>query len=446
MPHLDIQEFPSEIQKQIQEAYDAAQRHQDDHAAVGKLGMLLDLYNRSSAASLCYQRAHELSPKEFRWLYFRGSLLLRNKQRQEAVPILKEALRIRPDYLPAEFKLAEALVDTTRVKEAERIYNALVERYPQSAEVYYGLARIRAARGDTAGAVASYARACELFPTYGPAHYALALAYRKLGQSDKAQEHLRIYEKNRNVVPPVEDPLRDEMRQLDSSAVSYLDRGAALAQVGRIDDAIQATEKAVELDPNLVLAHINLVSLYGRKGDLQKAREQYQAVMALNPNQSPKPHYDYGLLLMIKGEYQEAEEALRRAIQIDPNYAQAHNNLGLVLERLGNLPAAVDEYRRCIASAPAYRPAHFNLGRILVNRGDYEEGIQQFLQILTPADESTPAYLYALGAAYGRAGDRMKALDYLRQARKEAATRGQSKLLADIEQDLRTLEHPDTTH
>jgi tetratricopeptide (TPR) repeat protein len=443
LPTLDVQKLPTETQRQVQEAYDAALRHPDDAAAAGKLGMLLDLYNRPEAALLCYQRAHQQAPRAFQWLYFWGALLLRNKQRVEAVPVLKKGLQLRPDYMPAQFKLAEALVETAQVEEAREIYEAILKKFPDSAEAHYGLGRVYAAQGDTRVAVELYNQACKLFPTYGPAHYALTLAYRKLGQNEKAEEQLRLYEQSKNIVPPLDDPLRDEMRELDSSAVSYLQRGVFLEQVGRTEDAIKATEKAVELDPKLVLAHANLLSLYGRVGNFRKAEEQYRAVMALTSDKFPKAHYDYGVLLMIKGNYKGAEEALRRAIQINPSYAQAHNNLGYVLEHAGHLAEAMAEYRKSIQSMPGFRQAHFNLGRILVNQREYQEGIEQFLQILTPADESTPAYLYALGAAYGRAGDRPNALRYLHEAQQQASARGQSRLLASIEKDLRALEGPE---
>ncbi len=440
IPQLNVKEFPAETQKQVQEVYDAARRRSDDPAAVGKLGMLLDLYDRPDGAQLCYQRAHDLAPHAFRWLYYWGALLLKSKRRQEAVPVLKKALQLRPDYLPAEFKLAEALIESGQAEEAGKIYEVTAKKYPQYAESFYGLGRVRAARGDAANAVALYGRACELFPTYGPAHYALAQAYRQLGQKDKAQEQLELYVRGRNIVPPIEDPLRDEMRELDLSATSYVERGVFLAEVGRLQDAIQATEKAAQLDPKFVLAHANLVSLYGRAGNLQKAEEHYRAVLSLNPEQFPKAHYDYGVLLMREGQFPEAEVAFRRAIQIQPAYAEAHNNLGYVLEREGRQAEAMAEYRISIESVAGFRQAHFNLGRILVNQGKYQEGIEQLLQTLTPVDESTPAYLYAVGASYGRAGDRQKAVDYLHRARDAALARGQAKLLSDINRDLRTLE------
>jgi tetratricopeptide (TPR) repeat protein len=356
------------------------------------------------------------------------------------VPILTSGLQLRPDYLPAQLKLAESLLESGRSEEAGKIYEAILKGYPDSAEAHYGLGRVYASRGNLAEAAKLYSQACELFPAYGSAHYALAMTYRKLGEADKVQAQLGLYERGKNIVPPIDDALRDRLRALDMSATSLLQRGVALEQVGRFQDALAATEKAAQLDPKLVLAHINLIILYGRMGNVPKAEEHYRAVLALNPDQFPKAHYDYGVLLMQHGRDQEAEEAFRRAIHANPSYAEAHNNLGVLLQRQGKIPEAAEEFRKALEGNPNNRQAHFNLGRILVNQGNYTEGIEQLSQTVMPVDESTPAYLYALGAAYGRAGDRQNALRYLHEAQQQASARGQSKLLADIEEDLRTLE------
>ena len=356
------------------------------------------------------------------------------------MPILTSGLQLRPDYLPAQFKLAESLLESGRSEEAGKIYEAILKAYPGSAEAHYGLGRLYASRGNLTEAAKLYSQACELFPTYGPGHYALAMTYRKLGEADKAQAELSLYEKDKNIVPPVDDPLRDQLRALDMSATSLLQRGAALEQVGRVEDAIAATEEAARLDPKLVLAHINLIILYGRMGNVQKAEEHCRAVLALNPEQFPKAHYDYGVLLMQHGRDREAVEVFRRSIHADPAYAEAHNNLGVLLQRHGKISEALEEFKKAVESRPDYRQARFNLGRILVNQGNYQGGIEEFEKILSPADEKTPSYLYALGATYGRAGDRQKAFRYLQHAREEALARGQASLVSSIDQDLRALE------
>ena len=119
-----------------------------------------------------------------------------------------------------------------------------------------------------------------------------------------------------------------------------------------------------------------------------------------------------------------------------PLHAPAHNQLGLLLEAEGKVEEAAEQYRQAAADQAAYRAARFNLGRALVRLGRPLEAIAQFEQILDPEDEETPRYAYALGAAWARAGDRGKAIARLEDARRRAAARGQSDLVASIDRDL----------
>lgn len=436
VPQINTAGFPPETQKQVEQAYAAARKRPQDADPVGRLGMLLDLYHRPEDAAFCYQRAHLIEPTSFKWLYYWGSLLLNQKKMEQALPVLTSAVKLQPEYLAVRLKLGEALLKTGQTESAEKIYQGILKEYPDSAEAYFGLGRLQAERGDHAAAAESYRKACELFPTYGAAHYALAVAYRKLGRISEAQEQENIHERNVHIVPPVVDPLRDELRGMDLSAVSHLERGVQLEEVGRIDDAIAETEKALELNPALVKAHVNLLILYGRIGNMNKAEEHYQAVLAANPDQYPDAYYNYGVLLIKEGKFEEAEKAFRKAVATAPSNELAHSNLGYLLEHQGKLSEAAVEYRKVIELTPNSRQAHFELGRILVNQQQYQAAIEQFQQTLTPVDENTPAYLYALGAAYGRAGDSARALDYLQQAKELAVARGQTGLVSEIEKDL----------
>ncbi|MGO9270388.1 MAG: tetratricopeptide repeat protein [Terriglobia bacterium] len=439
LPKLAVDNFLPEVRSQVQQAYDAARQRPKDAEAAGKLGMLLDLYDRPDQASVCYQRAHQLDATSFRWLYYLGSLLAKRGKHSEAAATLRAALRVNPDYLPARLKLAESLLLAGEIDASDAVYSEIVKKSPDVAEAHYGLGRIAMTRGNPTAAAESFRKACEVFPAYGAAHYGLAQAERKLGKSEELQQELALFTKNKTIVPPVDDPLRDEMRKLDMAGRSHLERGFQLEQVGRVEDAIAETEKALQLDPSLVRAHINLIILYGRTGNLEKAEEHYQTVVKMSPDQFPDAHYNHGVLLLQEGKLDEAEKEFRRALEIDPSYAEAHNDLGYLLERLGRLTEAGAEYKKAIEDKPDFRRAHFNLGRILVSQRQYQEGIEQFQQTLTPVDEYTPTYLYALGAAYGRAGDRANALRNLREARDQASRLGQAQLVKDIERDIQTL-------
>lgn len=439
LPLLSLDDFPREVRQQVQEAYTSARAHPKDPEASGNLAMLLDLYNRPDDAARCYQRAQQLGPQAFKWFYYEGVLRARQKKQSEAATLFLQALKLDPTYLPARLKFAASLLESANLDESARTFAAIMKDYPDEAEAHYGLGRISSLRGDAAGAVKSLQRAVELFPPYGAAHYALAQAYRKLGDGAAAEAQLKLYEASRDLVPPLEDPLRDAMRSVDMAAAAHLEWGVELQQVGRVQDAIAETERAAELDPHLVQAQVNLIILYGRLGDVDKAKEHYQKAVALNPHQFPDAYYDYGVVLMNAKRFPEAAQAFRQAIEINSAYAEAHNNLGYLLELEGRLDDAAGEYRRAIEAKPDFRQAHFNLGRILINKKSYQEGIGQLHQTLSPVDEGTPSYLYALGSAYGRAGNQQQALEYLNRARVQADSYGQKQLLTEIDGDIRKI-------
>jgi tetratricopeptide (TPR) repeat protein len=436
LPILTLTDFPPEVRSQVQQAYDAAQRRSRDSEAVGKLGMLLDLYDRPEQALLCYRRAAQLDAGSFQWLYYLGSLLAKQGKHAEAAAVFEQALRPDPSYLPARLKLAENLLEAGKIDESYRLYSEIIWELPQTAEAHFGLGRIAVLRGNPMAGRESFRKACDLFPTYGPAHYALAQVDRKLGKREEAEQELALYMHHEAVVPPIDDPLRDLLRQLDRRATAHLERGVQLEQVGRLEDAVAETEEALRLDPGLVKAHINLLILYSRMGNREKAEEHYRAAVKLNPTQFPDAYYNYGVLLIMEGKLEEAEQAFRKALAISPSYAAAHNDLGNVLERQGKLAEAAAEYAKAIEGDPSFRRGHFNLGRALINQHKYAEAIEQLLQTRTPVDEETPAYLYALGAAYGRAGDSSNAVHYLQQAKELAVARGQTALASEIDKDL----------
>jgi tetratricopeptide (TPR) repeat protein len=439
LPRLTLDNFSPGIREQIKEAYSFARNHADDAGASGRLGMVLQTYGLLQEAAICYQRAIQLEPNSFPWTYYLGAVEADQGHCDTATATLRLALRIEPNYVPAKLRLANCLLASADWDASGKLYSEIVEQYPDNADAYYGLGRVRSARRDLGGAREAYRKATELFPDFGAAHYALALTNRTLGKADQAEEQFRLYEKNKTGVPPTGDPLLGEVRALNHSATYQVQYGAELERQGKLEESAAAHEKALEIDPNLVQAHINLIELYGRLGQFEKAEEHYRASIRIDPG-SAESYYNYGVLLLSAEKYSQAEEAFRKTIEINPFHAGAHNNLGYLLERLSNFPEAEAEYRKAIENKPGDRQAHFNLGRILVNQKKFQEGIQELKKTIEPEDENTPRYVYALGAAFARSGDRQNALRYIRQARDGAAARGQSTLLASIERDLRTLE------
>lgn len=438
-PQLSLEQVAAPIRKQIQEAYNVLRSHPQDAAANGQLGMLLYAYQQNQSAAVCFERARALGAQDFRWTYYLASVQAALGDPVQSLFNFRETVRLKPDFQPAQLKLAEALLASGESVESQKLYESILQKNPNSSLAHYGLGRVMSAQKQLASAVDHLQKACEISPNFGAAHYALALVFRDLDDKAKAQEHLSFYQKDKVGRPHLDDPLLDAVQELRAGAHDYLKQGVALEAAGQLEQSATAHERALEIDPKLEQAHINLISLYGRLGQLSKAEAHYKTLLAVNPNLA-EAHYNFGVLLTGQGRQSEASDAFRKALEISPFYAEAHNNYAFLLLNEGRLEEAAQHFRAALENKPNYRLAHFHLGRILLHQNKTDEAIQHFQQTLGPEDDSTPGYLYALGAAYARAGNRQSALEHIRQARQKAVALGQKDLLVSIERDLKILE------
>jgi tetratricopeptide (TPR) repeat protein len=438
LPGVDTSAFLPAIRAQVEQAERNARERPSDPAIIGALAMTLHAYQQYDAAERAYTRAHTLDPQNFDWLYLLGTVQLAQGAFDHAVNTWHSALQIKPSDLPAEMRLAESLAALPDWNAAAALYRRILDGR-ESPKAWYGLGRAQAAMGDHAAAIESYGKACELFPAYGAAHFALAAELRRLGRKPEAERHLAAYAKNLTTEPPLDEPLFQHIHELNLSSQAHLQRGAELEKAGLLDEAIREQEGALSNDPDNVQAHVNLISLYARAGDPDKAKQNFETATRLNPGRSDA-WYNYGVLLYMQKHFDDAEKAYLRALQINPDYAEAHNNLGAIYEQLGRLADAKKEFLAAITGRPDYPLPRFHLGRILVNEQKYDEAIQQLQRALTPEDDKTPVYVYALGATYARAGDRVHALEFLQRAHDAASYYGQSELLVSIDRDLKALQ------
>ena len=108
------------------------------------------------------------------------------------------------------------------------------------------------------------------------------------------------------------------------------------------------------------------------QGNISEAVKYYKNFI----NQGFKDHRvfsNYGMILSDLGKLQEAELSTQKAIEIKPDYAEAHYNLGNILRDLGKSDQAELSYRKALELNPDLAEAHFNLGNILKDLGKLKE-------------------------------------------------------------------------
>jgi TolB-like protein/Flp pilus assembly protein TadD len=120
------------------------------------------------------------------------------------------------------------------------------------------------------------------------------------------------------------------------------------------------------------------------------------------------------VLCWYEWDFAGAERQLRRAVALNPNYAEGHWALGSVLPTVGLLGEAVQELREALTLDPLYPECSRWLGRFLLFAGDHAAAIAQCLKTIELNADYFPAYL-DIGSAYLEQGDAEKALDWFRR-------------------------------
>jgi tetratricopeptide (TPR) repeat protein len=109
-------------------------------------------------------------------------------------------------------------------------------------------------------------------------------------------------------------------------------------------------------------------------------------------------------------QWEDAIDAYRRVVSIDPTYAAAWNNLGLLLHRMGRYDEASDAYVAALGQDPQCCEAAYNLGSLHEDRGAIEEAIGDYRKALELSPDYADAHFNLAGALarHGRDGEAIK--------------------------------------
>ena len=104
-------------------------------------------------------------------------------------------------------------------------------------------------------------------------------------------------------------------------------------------------------------------------GKLEEAIEAYNKALAIKPNFADA-YYNMGNILKGQGELEEAIVSYEKALSLKPNYADAHNNMGNALQDQGKLEEAIASYKKVLSLKPDYAEAHRHLSSFIRYKSD----------------------------------------------------------------------------
>ena len=129
--------------------------------------------------------------------------------------------------------------------------------------------------------------------------------------------------------------------------------GIALFSLGREEEALAEFQRAMDLDPRWSRPHSDLAIMYRRSGRLELAAKEVLAALAIEPEE-PTNHYNYAVILDVQQRFDEARTLYERVITMDPTLPAPYYNLACGYAREGDAQKAINYLRRAIAINPAF--------------------------------------------------------------------------------------------
>jgi len=333
------------------------------------LAMARQTSGETGAAIEALQQALTLQPEVGNWQRTLSAWLRAEGQLLAALPHAEEAVEVEDDA-QARAELARVLTALGRAEEATPLWEAALELAPDNADWWLALGEL-------------------LLSVDRPAQAAACCEQAALGPSNNPHLHLGW--------------------------------ARALLALGRLDEAQQQVERALELAPDLPAARAGMGYWQAAGGKWHDALASFQAATLLASNGASAPPAERAnYLLQIAHAYhalespEQALQQLDNAVRLAPNLGAAFALMGEIHRELGNRDSARQAYQQAAKVAPAIPRYTLQLARFLQVEGQ----LDQALDWLIKAIAARPAAELWLAAAqiYQQRGQRGKRIEALHRA------------------------------
>ncbi len=154
-------------------------------------------------------------------------------------------------------------------------------------------------------------------------------------------------------------------------------RGVDCLKGDRFQKAIEWFEKALDEDPHHAGAHGNMGLAYEKLGNRAEAKRQLRRAIEIQDD-FVQAHFNLARFSLEDGEGERALGSLRRVIEIDPMHTDALNLLGMELGKAGEFGDARSYLERAVRIEPGFSEARNNLGTVFVATGEWQRALHHF--------------------------------------------------------------------
>lgn len=339
----------------------------DLSSAYGDLARVYHSYSFLEPAKECYENASKLSPEEFRWIYMLGKIAEQETRFSEAAALYKKALGLNPSYTAALVNLGNVYFELDSIEESENSFEKAISTSENDPAAIYGLGRIAFEQKNYSKAAEKFSRVLELVPGANRVHYSLALAYRGLGEVEKAKFHL---DKQGIVGIRPADPLFDSLDANLKGVRLRLVNGKLAFQAKRYNEAETEFREALQLEPENTSALVNLGATLTQLGKGSEAINLFAKALSIEPTNT-NARYNLAYLLLLKRDYLQAIGHYKIVLKENPKDVESRFRLGTALHRADLLREAASELVTVYNSEPDKESVILELSSVFTKIGEH---------------------------------------------------------------------------
>ncbi|TNE37283.1 MAG: tetratricopeptide repeat protein [Alphaproteobacteria bacterium] len=278
--------------------------------------------------------------------------------------VFRNVLSVQPRNAEALYRLGTISLLARRYDEAEDLFRRSLMVRPKEADVHNDLAYTIQQIGKVGEALKEYETAMDLDPSRVVYKTNYAALLMRIGRHQEAE----AVTDGALLVDPK-----------DSRALFL--KGMLCKSSDREDEAMDAYEAAIEANPILREAHLNLSELKFQKEGGESFIDSYKSMYEADKT-DPRRALLYTEALHKSGRYDELEKVLRPFLETEfAKHPGILNGLAYGLASQGNFDEAIELHKQALQVAHNDPVTHHNYGRTLVQMGDYRNAIEQFRQV-----------------------------------------------------------------
>ena len=396
-----------------------------------------------------------------------AQFLTKTDRSEEAKKFLEESVAKEPDFIAGWNALTQIAFSRNDRDKAREYIKGAFARDPQNREALLNQARLRIAEGDFKTAALELEKLAQRFPRDAQTHYHLANAY--LGDAEPARAIASLNQaisSNTNHVDAILMRARLQISQGDvNNATADLNRlirqfprlpqsyyllASAYRSRGTMEDALAVYNAVTKLFPTDPQAHQMIAGIQVQQRKLADARKAYEAALAINADylpaiddlidldihakqydaalariqtylrkypDKPMPHLLHAKVLQAQSKIDDAEKSIKKAIELDPEFAPAHRTLAQFYIQTQQTDQAIAKLEAMIQKNAKDIGSLVQVGMLYEAKTNYSRAQEVYEAALTVNPRNVVALNNLAFILSEQTGDLERSYQYARRAR-----------------------------